>query len=95
VAHPAKPPRDGGKITVPTLYDIAGSANWANKADIGFAVHRPSFDGPEVQIHVHKVRDKWVGKPGGVTLRYDKITGRYAEVPPAGRPYSARYGEDD
>jgi twinkle protein len=80
VAHPAKPVREaGGKITVPTLYDIAGSANWANKADLGFAVHRPSFDGPEVEIHVHKVRDKWVGKPGGVTLCYDRITGRYFE----------------
>ena len=93
VAHPAKPVREaGGKITVPTLYDIAGSANWANKADLGFAVHRPSFDGPEVEIHVHKVRDKWVGKPGGVTLHYDRVTGRYSEI--ERREYSSRYGDD-
>jgi hypothetical protein len=64
----------------------------ANKADLGFAVHRPNFDGPEVEIHVHKVRDKWVGKAGGVTLRYDRITGRYSEINRT--PYSARYGDD-
>jgi twinkle protein len=79
VAHPVKPVRDGGKVSVPTLYDIAGSANWANKADLGFAVHRPSLDGDQVEIYVHKVRDKWVGKPGVVTLRYDRVTGRYSE----------------
>jgi twinkle protein len=95
VAHPAKPAREsGGKISVPTLYDIAGSANWANKADIGVAVHRPDFDGAEVEIHVHKVRDKWIGKPGGVTLRYDRITGRYFEqVTPAAGAARA-YRED-
>lgn len=79
VAHPVKPMRDGGKISVPTLYDIAGSANWANKADLGWAVHRPDFESTAVEIHVHKVRDKWIGKPGGVTLHYERATGRYSE----------------
>jgi twinkle protein len=94
VAHPAKPVREGGKVSVPTLYDIAGSANWANKADIGLAVHRPDFDRLEVEIHVHKVREKWIGKPGGVTLRYNNITGRYfePEAVPAG---TARGYRDD
>ena len=80
VAHPAKPVRDGGKISVPTLYDIAGSANWANKADLGWTVHRPDFEAAAVEIHVHKVRDKWIGKPGGVTLHYDRVTGRYSDA---------------
>ena len=80
VAHPVKMPRVGDKPPgAPTLYDISGSANWANKADIGLAVHRPDFDGDEVEIHIHKVRHKWVGKPGGMSLRYDRITGRYFE----------------
>jgi twinkle protein len=92
VAHPAKSVREGGKVSVPTLYDIAGSANWANKADIGLAVHRPDFEGQEVEIHVHKVREKWIGKPGGVTLRYDKISGRYSEpvAVPAGTARGSR-----
>ena len=47
-----------------------------------------------VEIHVHKVRDKWIGKPGGVTLHYDRITGCYSESaqPPAG---AARGDRDD
>jgi twinkle protein len=64
---------------VPTLYDNSGSANWANKCDVGLAVHRPSLQGDQVDIYVHKVRDKWVGKPGVVTLLYDRVTGRYFE----------------
>ena len=37
VAHPRIMRRDkaDGPFPVPTLYDISGSANWANKADIG------------------------------------------------------------
>jgi predicted metal-dependent hydrolase len=41
-----------------------------------------SSDGDQVEIYVHKVRDKWVGKPGMVTLRYDRVTGRYFETMP-------------
>jgi twinkle protein len=40
VSHPAKMPRDGNSLPPPTLYDISGSANWANKADLGVVVHR-------------------------------------------------------
>jgi twinkle protein len=80
VAHPVKMSRvDGKPPSAPTLYDISGSANWANKCDVGLAVHRPDFDGAEVEIHILKVRHKWVGKPGGISLRYDRITGRYSE----------------
>ena len=46
VAHPAKMYRDKDrKIPVPTLYDISGSANWANKADLGVVVHREWVEG--------------------------------------------------
>lgn len=93
VAHPRILHRDkDGKTPVPTLYDISGSANWANKPDVGFAVHRPSLEGEQVEIYIHKVRDKWVGKPGQVTLRYDRITGRYSEPEPAYTP--RRFRED-
>jgi hypothetical protein len=44
VAHPVKLPREDGKYPPPTLYDISGSANWANKADVGLTVHRPDKD---------------------------------------------------
>jgi twinkle protein len=83
VAHPAKLQRDSsGSRPIPTLYDISGSANWVNKADLGIVVHRdPDKDPTQTQIRVCKVRFKSVGKIGGIALRWDRATGRYAETP--------------
>jgi twinkle protein len=81
VAHPAKMHRENGSVPIPTLYDISGSANWANKADLGVVVHRdPNQDPTQTEIHVRKVRFKSVGKVGFVALRWDPITGRYSEI---------------
>ncbi len=79
VTHPAKMHRDSnGKIPVPTLYDISGSANFANKADLGVVIHRIWREGSTaVEIHVKKVRFKSVGRVGVVTLYYDRATGQY------------------
>ena len=50
----------------------SGSANWANKADIGLVVHRdPNRDPTGTDIFVRKVRFKQVGKIGTTSLRYD------------------------
>lgn len=88
LVHPAKMPREGTSLPAPTLYDISGSANWANKADIGIVVHRdPAKDNPpRSDIYVRKVRFKSVGRIGVATLRYERSTGRYFEMvqPPAG-----------
>jgi len=40
VAHPRKMEKNNGEYKVPTLYDIAGSANFYNKTDYGLTVHR-------------------------------------------------------
>ena len=82
VAHPAKMQREnGGTRSVPTLYDISGSANWVNKADIGLVVHRDLDQDPtRAEIYVRKVRFKSVGKVGTVALRWDRTTGCYAEI---------------
>jgi twinkle protein len=95
VAHPAKMPRDGNSLPAPTLYDISGSANWANKADLGVVVHRdPAKDPTRTDIYVRKVRFKSVGKIGVASLRYDRATGRYAEL--AATPsYAAAKGYRD
>jgi twinkle protein len=78
VAHPVKmQPDKNGKMPVPTLYDVSGSANWTNKPDIGLVVHR-DFESNRAEIHVQKVRDKWIGQPGQITLNYDRTTGRYS-----------------
>ncbi len=86
VAHPAKMHRDSdGKIPVPTLCDISGSANWANKADLGTVVHRDWRENARrIEICVKKVRFKSVGRVGMVSLEYDVPTGCYRPVRKAG-----------
>ena len=82
VAHPAKLQRihGSGKYPVPTLYDIADSANWANKPDIGLVVHREDL-GPDgtTTIKIPKVRYVGeIGMPGEVTgLRWNREVTRY------------------
>lgn len=82
VAHPAKLHRENGKIPVPTLYDISGSAHFSNKADAGLVVHRPDPKAPITEVYVRKVRFKWVGKVGMAEIAYDPPTGRYFEIRP-------------
>lgn len=81
-AHPQKLYAQPGKsITAPGLYDISGSAHFANKADIGLVVHRPDPTTKETEIHIRKVRFKHEGKPGMVRMIWDKTTGRYEVLP--------------
>lgn len=80
VAHPAKMMREGGRIPVPTGYDISGSAHWYNKTDCGITVQRRDMDG-YVEIHSWKCRFKWVGKQGMARLKYDIPTSTYYELP--------------
>lgn len=78
VAHPRILRADKGKAPVPTLYDISGSANWANKADVGLVVHRGEEQGT-TEVYVRKCRFKWVGQQGVATLGYDRATGVYSD----------------
>lgn len=61
VAHPKKPAMWGQKPAAPGLYDISGSAHWANKADYGLVVHRPNKESNVTEVVVCKVR---MGLPG-------------------------------
>jgi twinkle protein len=92
VAHPGKLPRDrDGKRGIPGLYDISGSANWVNKADIGIVVHRdPAEKPPATEIHIRKVRFRVVGQLGTVKLSWDKKTGRYSDPADTQREYYNR-----
>lgn len=69
VAHPTKPFQ--GQNKVPGLYDISGSANWANKADYGLTYHRPKSDENYAEIRVSKVRMGLPGKKGSVFVTFD------------------------
>ena len=81
IAHPAKMYSEKGQpIRAPGLYDISGSAHFANKADVGITVHRPDPTTPNAEIHVRKVRFKHVGKIGCLNMRWEKSTGRYEAI---------------
>jgi len=72
VAHPTKPFE--GKVRMPRLLDISGSANWANKADFGLSYHRT--DNNIADLCVTKVRMGYPGRRGNVKVTYDyRISG--------------------
>ncbi len=84
VAHPQKlRRREDGTLPVPGLYDISGSANFANKADFGIVVHRDLKTG-RTTISVRKCRFKHLGKIGEAELEYDVPTGCYRPYRKAG-----------
>jgi twinkle protein len=77
VAHPRKPDMTGGSAKPPTLYDISGSANFANKADYGVIIYRSSKDRPLVKLDVTKVRMGLPGVMGSYELEWDWQRSRY------------------
>ncbi len=79
IAHPTKPHADARKGP-PGLYDISGSANFANKADYGLTYHRKSFDRNEAEIIVTKVRMGLPGKRGSVPVTFDFRSSEFVEI---------------
>lgn len=79
VAHPTKMKKtqDGLRYEVPTLYDIAGSANFYNKIDLGLCVYR-DFTTNITTLIVQKVKFNHWGKTGSVNLSYSMPSGRYS-----------------
>lgn len=81
VAHPTKIEKDKtGKFIVPNLYSISGSANFYNKADLGWTVYKTG-DGTTT-VHIQKVKFKYWGHVGSVDLSWDKENGRYYSINP-------------
>jgi len=88
IAHPQKPPGEERKNPrPPTGYDISGSANFYNKADIGITVWRPDNTDTS-EIILWKSKSLVWGKRGSkALLAYDIVTGRYRSVDAATRDY--------
>lgn len=82
VAHPTKMHRkDDGTEPVPTLYDVAGSAHFRNKADMGLTVWRDvGADDRRVSVHVTKVRYADHGRLGAVQFDYNPANKRLNEI---------------
>ena len=79
VAHPTKLQRVNGEYPIPTLYDIAGSANFSNKTDVGLVVHKQDEDTSLVKVLKSRYWDE-IGKPGGVLMQYCLDDRRFRET---------------
>ena len=85
VAHPKKPQTDGGRkgeSQMPSLYDIAGSADFYNKCDYGLILQRQRSDeytkgATLTWIHVLKIRFRHLGQIGRRAFGYDSTCGRF------------------
>jgi len=81
VAHPHKLHRnDSGMIPPPDLYQVSGSAHWANMADVGLVVHR-DFENDTTRIITRKIREQGVyGHIGQKFFKFDNISKVYLEI---------------
>jgi len=84
IAHPTKisPDRRGSKVVV-SGHDIAGSAAWFAKADIGITLWRDPHDIDPPEAHVWKVRWSWVGRHGVCPLKFDRSIGHWSDYTPS------------
>ena len=76
VAHPTKGivEKSIGDLS---MYDVAGSASWANKSDHGIIVYREEYS-KETQVKIAKCKDQSrMGKPGVVTMRFNATTSSF------------------
>lgn len=79
VAHPTKSVKDGdGNYKIPTLYDIAGSANFYNKADLGVIIHRTNEDDTTFKVQKSRYHEI-IGRPGEVRMHYSRDSRRFIE----------------
>lgn len=86
VAHPNKMGSEIDKVDhveqvkVPTMYDINGSANWYNFADVGLVVFRErGIQGATdtTHLYVQKVRHDYYGQVGHTEFKFDKLCERF------------------
>ena len=76
IAHPAKP-QMMAKGKLPGLYDISGSANWANKADYGIVFQIKNREYWTTTVACTKVRMGLPGKMGQAVIQYDRHKSTY------------------
>lgn len=80
IAHPTKSTKDAdGNYKMPTLYDIAGSANWYNKTDLGVIVHRENEDDTIIKVQKSRYHET-IGRPGEVKMQFSKDERRFVET---------------
>jgi twinkle protein len=86
IAHPVKQQREPDKSMPPVdMYDIAGGAMWANKADNIISYYRTNHHvnktSPEVKIYIQKIkRRRTGGKPGDFDILMNWDIKRFVDV---------------
>ena len=77
VAHPRKMMKGSdGSYDIPTLYDIAGSANFYNQVDNGITVYR-NMATKTTTAYIQKVKFRHIGTLGHADFKYNLQNGRY------------------
>mgnify|MGYP003669789903 FL=1 len=77
IAHPRKMLQEVGRPCVPTGYDVSGSADFYNIADIGITISRVE-DGQSLMTN-WKSRFPHFGKTGSNIIDFDLATGSYSD----------------
>lgn len=86
VAHPKKPQTEGNRKNqepqLPSLYDIAGSADFYNKCDYGVILQRQNKSEYTkweslTWVHVLKIRFRHLGQIGRRAFGFDATSGRF------------------
>ena len=80
VAHPTKVKKKANSqlYEVPTMYDIAGSANFFNKVDWGITFYR-NFESGLNEIYVQKSKWEHLGKIGSLYCKFNPANGRLGD----------------
>jgi twinkle protein len=81
VAHPHKLYRnDSGVIPPPDLYQVSGSAHWANMSDAALVVHR-DFEDNTTKIITRKIREQGIyGHIGQTFFNFNSAKKVYEEI---------------
>lgn len=71
-----------GQYPVVDFYDLNGGAMWSNKIDAMVSLWRDKEDWTApVQAHMKKARNRIIGTLGEAHLSFNRMNGRYADVP--------------
>ncbi|MBB3977387.1 hypothetical protein GGQ64_002593 [Rhizobium azooxidifex] len=87
VIHPTKlKATEDGKDPVPSLYDLAGSAHWRNKADAGIVVYR-DYERGQTFVIAKKIRRQPIcGMVGSVRFEFVGVDRRFVAIPDSYQP---------
>ena len=79
VAHPSKPStHDKGPVN---LYNVNGSAHWANKSDYGVVIYREDVESLNTKVIFAKIkRHGPMGHVGEINTTFDIRTRRFNEM---------------